>query len=246
MIFQFFCEGESKKIDVQEVILTYSSYNNRQNIQKSSKNNQEIMGMTLLIQSTAFIVGSSESSTCGLMDLSRDLGFFAILNFKNMALVEQQITRTPICFFLFSLECEKSNIPVIAALIRSNRNRQIRFAPMIGFTEAANSKTINICLQLGFDDILLPPFGKKNIAPRLEQHIKKPHIYFEANNYFGPDRRVGAMKGSNAFRQTRRRKTKICKKFTIARDMESGVRVVKEQIVDGGPPSKGHGQTIML
>ncbi|MCF6327611.1 MAG: hypothetical protein L3J21_10015 [Devosiaceae bacterium] len=181
---------------------------------------------------TAFIVGSPENCARGLMDISQDLNFSVVLNFKNQAMAEQQSKRTPICFFLFALDCTETNIPVMTALIRNSRNRQIKYAPMIGFIEAANSKMIGMCLKLGFDDIVLPPFKKSTLSPRLELQIGKPRIYYETADYFGPDRRKQVGAGLGNVRISKRKQNGAHTKITFCRNLKTGIQIQKKELVE--------------
>jgi len=141
------------------------------------------------MQATVFIIGSQKKCFEGLMDASLDIGFRTILNFTDIEIAEQQVKRTPLCFFLFSLDGNLSEIPKVAKAIRFNRKKSIRFAPMIGFTQKADQKTITACLQFGFDDIVAAPFDAQSIMLRLRELLNKQITFYETKTYFGPDRR---------------------------------------------------------
>jgi len=163
------------------------------------------------------------------MDLALDMGFRTVLSYKNLAMAEQQTKRTPICFFLFALECVEQNVPVVAKALRSSRNRQIKFAPLIGFTEVANPKMIDFCLQLGFDDVLLPPFSRKIINPRLEKHLNRPVTFFETAQYFGPDRRTGISENASINSNLKRGQGGDHRKIVINRNLEAGINILRDK-----------------
>jgi len=180
-------------------------------------------------QATTYIVGSEDNQACGLTDLCQDIGFRTVLSYKNLAMAEQQTKRTPICFFLLALECTEQNVPVIAKALRNSRNRQIRFAPLIGFAEVANTKMIDFCLQLGFDDILLPPFSRRTINSRLEKHLNKRITFFETDVYFGPDRRLEFNKNTLAKPHPKRGEGGEHRKIVIRRNLETGVNILRDR-----------------
>ncbi len=181
------------------------------------------------MQATAFIIGAQGQCNQGLMDLSLDIGFRTVLNFTNIGAAEQQVKRTPICFFLFALTCSAHSTPGISRAIRTSRNRQIKYAPMIGLTENPEPRLIEATLQLGFDDILIPPFSAKSVPPRLNSHLNRRITFFETTQYFGPDRRVGDGIHKEPAHHPDRGKGGDHRKVLISRNLETGVSILKDQ-----------------
>jgi len=181
------------------------------------------------LDATTFIVGSEDNQACGLTDLCQDIGFRTVLSYKNLAMAEYQTKKTPICFFLLALECAEQNVPAIARALRNSRNRQIRYAPLIGFAEVANSKMIDFCLQLGFDDILLPPFSRKIINSRLEKHLNRNITFFETNEYFGPDRRTEFSENALTKPHPKRGEGGDHRKIVIRRNLETGINILRDR-----------------
>ncbi len=181
------------------------------------------------MHATAFIIASQSHCNQGLMDLSLDIGFRAVLNFHNIAQAEQQVKRTPICFFLFALDHAGPRVPGISRAIRKSRNRQIMFAPIIGFTENADPRIVKACLQFGFDDILIPPFSARTVTPRLNLHLNHRVSFFETTSYFGPDRRVGQGIHKERGPHPDRGKGGDHRKVVISRNLESGVTILKDE-----------------
>ena len=181
------------------------------------------------MQATAFIIGAEGQCNQGLMDLSLDIGFRTVLNFTDLSVVEQQVKRTPICFFLFALTCSAHSTPGISRSIRSSSNRQIMYAPMVGFTENPEPRLIEATLRLGFDDILVPPFSAKSVAPRINSHINRRITFFETAHYFGPDRRVGEGIHKEPEPHPDRGKGGDHRKVLISRNLETGVSILKDE-----------------
>ncbi len=168
-------------------------------------------------------------------------------------MAEQQSKRTPVCFFLVALECRETNLKATTSLIRNSRNNRIRFAPLVGFTEVANPELIRKCLKLGFDDIVLPPFTKKTIAPRLAMQLGKPITYCETRDYFGPCRAV-ITRPARKYKRTpgsryghgneHEDEDEIeHEKITFIRNLDEGIRIMKGS--RGGQALPGNGQKIL-
>ncbi len=181
------------------------------------------------MQATAFVIGEDKQCSQGLVDLSLDIGFRSVLSFSDIELAEQQVKRTPVCFFLFALTRQSHNASGIARAIRTSRNRQIKFAPMVGFTESAEPRLIQATLRLGFDDILVPPFSAKVALPRLNNHINRRIHFYETENYFGPDRRVGLGIHKEPGNHPDRGKGGDHRKILINRSLETGVSILKDE-----------------
>ncbi len=187
------------------------------------------MDSIIHLHATTYIVGSEDNQACGLTDLCQDIGFRTVLSYKNLAMAEYQTKKTPICFFLLALECAEKNVPAIARTLRKSRNRQIKFAPLIGFAEVANPKMIDLCLHLGFDDILLPPFSRRIINSRLAKHLNRRITFFETDEYFGPDRRTESSEKALAKPHPKRGEGGDHRKIVIRRNLETGVNILRDR-----------------
>lgn len=185
-----------------------------------------MVGFINIMQATAFIIGTDEHRREALTDLCTDIGFRAIVNFSDLSLAEKQVQQTPICFFLVALSGIAHNTGGITRAIRTSRNRQIRLAPIIGFTENADPQLVSAVLTLGFDDIIVPPFSANSVFSRLSSHLNRRISFYETGHYFGPDRHIGL----NKQQQKDQGKTLECRKFLITRSLESGIRILKDEL----------------
>lgn len=190
-----------------------------------------------MMQATAFVIGEDNHCSQGLMDLSLDIGFRSVIKFSNIELAEQQVKRTPVCFFLFALAHNSQNFLGIARTIRTSRNRQIKFAPMIGFTESAEPRLIQDALGLGFDDILVPPFSAKVVLPRLNNHIIRQIHFYETGKYFGPDRRAGLSLHKELENHPDQSQDGDHRKILINRSLETGLGILKDEFHKRHPAS---------
>ncbi len=181
------------------------------------------------LHATAYIIAARDSCTEGLMDLSRDIGFRTVLQFTEIGVAEQQVSRMPICFFLFALDNMPEHVGSVARSIRASRTRNVRFAPMVGLTERADPGVVSMCLQLGFDDILVPPFSARRVLPRLTGLLGKRVCFYETDTYFGPGRRQRPHSFENPGPHPARQEENLLRTMTINRCLEHGISIVSEQ-----------------
>ena len=184
------------------------------------------------MQATAFIIGPEDGSGLGIMDLCLEIGFRAIVRFSKIEEAEQQVKRTPICYFLFNADAASDQIIGISKAIRFSRNRQVRFAPMVCFAENPNQKLVALCIQAGFDDIFAPPFSAKRAEERLNALLERRLMFFETPDYFGPDRRNRMdMKKRN---HTDRGKGGDHRRIEITRNVDSGINILHDHFYRNG------------
>lgn len=180
----------------------------------------------------AYVVGPQDDLWMNLFDLVGALGFAGRSSFRGLAQVEQQLAETPICYFLFSPVEELAAIRAPAAAIRHARNDQLRLLPMIYMSHEASAQTIAGCVNMGFDDILALPQSPEALQLRLARQLGVPQTFYEAGNYFGPDRRnrisgLEPLAGANRIGGPFRR-------LHVIRDLDKGVTILREQRVATG------------
>jgi CheY-like chemotaxis protein len=180
----------------------------------------------------AYVVGPQDDLWMNLFDLVGTLGFAGRSSFRGLAQVEQQLAETPICYFLFSPVEDLAPIRTTAAAIRQSQNDRLRFLPMIYMTHEASAQTIASCVNMGFDDIVALPQSPEALKLRLSRQLGVPQTFYEAGNYFGPDRRnriagleqvAAANRVGGPFRR-----------LQIIRDPDKGVTIQREQRVATG------------
>ncbi len=182
------------------------------------------------MHATAFLIGIDEKSSGGLLYASLDYGFSQIMNYSDIDLVEKQMEKTPLCFFLFSLDEDIKKIPQTVKLIRFNKNKNIRYAPIVGFTKRPDPKIVNACLQFGFDDIVVSPFSIEKILTRQKELVGKDISFYETSTYFGPDRR--RTENPNLQRDKlhpKRGEGGDYRKVVVSRSAEKGIEVISDE-----------------
>lgn len=137
----------------------------------------------------AYVVGPQDGSGAGLMAMARRIDFSVVLPYAGMLQAEHQLSRTPVCFFLFAAVPDVEALRGVAQSIRFSPRRNIRYAPLIYFSESPSSETIRRCVHMGFDDVVTMPFSRARLQARIDRQVGRPLTYFETSDYFGPDRR---------------------------------------------------------
>lgn len=171
------------------------------------------------------LVGGPDAVVTPLSDLVRELGLARIEPYTDRERAEQQVARTPLCFFLFAeVPDPVLHAPVLSAL-RHARRRQLRFAPLAYFAESPSLAVTSRCLAMGFDDVMTMPFTPAKIRARLERQIGRAVEYLGAKTYFGPDRRpLRKRVGGNAPAPGGE-----ARHYLIRRDPDHGVLVLRER-----------------
>ena len=176
---------------------------------------------------TAFIVGPREGSGAGLTDLCLGIGFDSVRRFSTIDAAEQQVAKTPVCFFIFTADAGVDKINSVSRAIRFSRNRQVRYAPMVCFAETPSRQLVSLCIKAGFDDILIPPFSIKRVGARLSAMLGQPVTFYETPDYIGPDRRSREGQGKNA--PSEPGKGGAHRRIDIVRKFEKGIFVLRDE-----------------
>jgi DNA-binding response OmpR family regulator len=187
----------------------------------------EGMQGTREMQAAAFVVGALDGPAIALTDLARRLDFSAVLPYGGLAAAEEQLDRTPLCFFLFAAVPDVSALRPIAETIRFSPSRRVRFSPLIYFADQLSVEAITRCMNMGFDDVVTQPFTRSQVAERIDRQIGQNLTYYETPGYFGPDRRdrVTAPK-----RAAESRTGGQFRRLEIVRHLVSGISVVRDDL----------------
>jgi len=141
------------------------------------------------MNASAYVIGPSDGPGAALIDIAKDLGFETVRLFSGIAQAEQQVLQTPLCFFLCAAVDDVRALAPAARAIRTSSSRNIRFAPLVYFSESPSTEAIKQCIGMGFDDVITMPFTRQRLEERLGQQIDRKLVYCETRDYFGPDRR---------------------------------------------------------
>jgi hypothetical protein len=140
------------------------------------------------MQTTAFVAGE-DAPAAVIKDLARQIGFAPVLSYRGISDLERRMQLEALGFILFApIDRLRALKPVIEA-IRASHADQVRYAPLIYFSDSPSLDTIKACIGLGFDDIVTMPFTLRNVRDRLARQLDRPMTYYGTDTYFGPDRR---------------------------------------------------------
>jgi CheY-like chemotaxis protein len=169
-----------------------------------------------LFKATAYIVGPPDGPGAALTAMARHVGFETVLPFAGAAVADQQMTRTPLVYFLFAAVNDVATLKASADMLRFGPSRRLRFSPLVYFSESPSLDAIRSCAAMGFDDVVTLPFSRPRVIERLARQVNRSLIYCDARGYFGPDRH-------NATGPVRR--------FEIIRSFAEGTTVLRDDSV---------------
>ncbi len=127
-------------------------------------------------------------------------------------------------FLVMHSSKNKDLIYKITKLVRSSREDNIRFMPIIVLLDTSKESAVQEFLNLGCDDILIYPCSAKVIAHRLKQQVRKPRDFYETEQYFGPDRRIHAPNQEHPDRRNGEGST--YKHIVIERSVDGGIKII--------------------
>jgi DNA-binding response OmpR family regulator len=177
------------------------------------------------MKAAAYVVGPVDGPGAALMDLARRLSFSSVMPYAGVTHAEQQVYRTPVCFFLFAAVPDVDSLRNVAEAIRFCPSRRVRFSPLMYFSESPSAETITRCINMGFDDVITMPFTRARVAERINRQVGRSHVYYETPGYFGPDRRDRV---TGPTRPAESRKGGQFRRLEIVRNLLTGVNVVRD------------------
>jgi len=188
------------------------------------------------MNSAAFLVGSGDGPPSASRDMANYAGFAVTRTFTNLADVEQQTNRTPICFFLFEQVPDITMLADIVRPIRRCKRQDVRFSPLIYLCDTPSREVIRGCISMGFDDIIARPFECSRVNERLAKQVGRPVNYYETEKSFGPYRRTD----SRGYFPT---KTDINggqhRQLKFVRNLITGISILSTRIENRGPAKTG-------
>lgn len=172
------------------------------------------------MQAAALVVGPDDGPGAALFDVARDAGFASVRRYAGPVAAEQQAMVTPLLFFLFAAVEDPRALKSVADAVRFSPGRRIRFSPLVYCPESPSLDMTRACIEMGFDDIVTPPFGRHRLVGRLRRLVDRLQVYRETPTYLGPDR-AGHSPGQH-------------RRLEIVRTAKAGVTVLRDEIRRGG------------
>lgn len=181
----------------------------------------------MLDKCTAIHMASDEAWIERSMAIAREAGFGATYPYMGVDDIARRIRKTPIQFLFVHYEIGERVLRETMIAIRHHHERDVKFMPMVAFTRDSSVPVFKRFLKMGFDDIIAFPCAMTHLVGRLELQIERKLDYFQAGDYFGPDRRR-LIEGDEDY-QRERRSGGTYTHFVIERDLEHGVRILQQK-----------------
>ena len=172
---------------------------------------------------SAYVVGRNDGPGAALLDVAREAGFVSVQLYAGPGLAERQAMQTPLLFFLFATADDIAPLKRAADEVRFSPGRRVRFSPLVYFAESASLETARAIIDMGFDDIITPPFNRARVTTRLRRLVDRLQVYRETPSYLGPER------GQPDRGQHRR--------LEIVRTAKNGVSVLRDEMRRAGQRS---------
>lgn len=181
--------------------------------------------MTMLEKCSAIPMASDRQWIARCEKLFADLGFSSARPYLSLEDVARRARYTPVQFLFAHYRLDDADLRDTVRAIRHHQEVNVRYMPLIVFTKDPSAEALRHFLAMGFDDIVSFPCALDYLTGRLLQQIERAQEFFEAGNYFGPDRRrlldgdeIKNKRGGGAYTR-----------YVIERNPVAGVRVLSQE-----------------
>lgn len=181
----------------------------------------------LIAACSAYVISRSEAQSAELERLARRLGFLHVQPLFSRHGFGPSDNTPKLGFFLVYRHLADRVMLAVRNLIRASDDPTVRYAPIILFTEDCDFEAYTRYVRLGFDDVLTLPDKREMLVARLEHQIKSEHVYFETDDYLGPDRRRMEVAGSTDPR--RGGEPRSFSRHIVRRSVETGAQVARTE-----------------
>lgn len=137
----------------------------------------------------AYLIARNESHTAALGRLVRRLGFGYVEPLYSRRSFRPEDNHPALKFFLMYRHMDGRLMTMVRKVIRDSSDPNVRFSPIVLFTDECEFETYLGFIKMGFDDVLTLPDKREMLIQRLEGQVNTDHVYFETEDYLGPDRR---------------------------------------------------------
>ncbi|MCD7058606.1 hypothetical protein [Pelagibacterium xiamenense] len=181
----------------------------------------------MLDKCTAIVMATDKAWIERCKKLAHTAGFEETYGFLGVDDIARRVRKTPVQFLFAHYELGEDVLRETMIAIRHHHERDVKFMPMVVFTKDQSVASLKHFLKMGFDDIVAFPCAMTHLVGRLELQLDRKLDYFQAGDYFGPDRRR-LMEEDEDYRRERRAGGTYTH-FVIQRDIEHGVRILHQK-----------------
>lgn len=182
----------------------------------------------MLAACRAYIVAQTPAQIRSLVNLAERAGFGFVGTVLGERRVAIEAPRGEVLYFFLHHRLSDQVMQSIIRRIRDSREDPIRFAPICLIIDDCPFETIIKYVRLGFDDVIALPEKRDVLVGRLVSQLETEHTYFETADYLGPDRRRMEILPVHDERRTG---TTAFTKLIIYRSIETGVRLLRRELV---------------
>ena len=177
----------------------------------------------MLSECNAFIVAPSPAEGRQLERMAERVGFGDIVtSFAPRVLHHGQT------FFILHYQLKDASMRAIIEQVRSSSEADMRYAPIVLFTDDCPVDRLLGYIKTGFDDVIALPEKREVLEARLGAQLNTDQTSFETDDYLGPDRRRMELP---THRDERRTGTTPFAKLIIRRDPSQGVQVLRRHMI---------------
>lgn len=154
-----------------------------------------------------------------------EAGFGETYPFLGVDDIARRVRKSPVQFLVVHYRLEEEVMRQTISAIRNHHDKDVRFMPLIAFTKESQAKLLKHFLRMGFDDIVTFPCSISHLVSRFTLQVERKLDYFQAGDYFGPDRRrlldedgeAGDKRAGGAFTH-----------YVIQRDPQTGTKILAQ------------------
>jgi hypothetical protein len=182
----------------------------------------------MLSECNAFIIAPSRTETTQLEHLAERVGFGDIAS----SFSPQRLIHT-LTFFLLHYRLSEVAMHRVIDEVRNSEDVETRYAPIVLISDDCPVDRLLGYIQLGFDDVIALPEKREELESRLAGQLHSEQIYYETDDYLGPDRRRMELP---THRDDRRTGATPFARLLVRRDPVNGVSVQRRHTI--GQPQR--------
>jgi hypothetical protein len=184
----------------------------------------------MLSKCRAYVVAQTPAQNRSLVTLGNRAGFGSVASaLDGEPLLSAPSAKEVVFFFVHHQLSDGAKRAVIGSL-RASGDDAVRYAPVILIIDDQPFEAVLNYVHLRFDDIITLPEKLPILVDRFTGQLNADHLYFQTDDYLGPDRRRMEIEPSAVIASRRRPDTPHIR-LTIHRNPESGVEVRHREFV---------------
>lgn len=157
--------------------------------------------------------------------IGEEAGFGETYPFLGVDDIARRVRKSPVQFLVIHYHLEEEVMRETIRAIRHHHEKDVKFMPIMAFTKDSHASLLKHFLKMGFDDIITFPCSISHLVSRFALQVERKLDYFQAGDYFGPDRRRLLEEDGD---ESERRAGGAFTHYVIQRDPEHGVKILSQ------------------